>query len=398
MLEQSTLDIASIDRQISEQRHFSIIDWLLSQNQLNYSDYEAWRYGQLPGLEEKITQNTKALHDLLVAAKTHCEALGLCAEAQSYYRWDGEHDAVLQASSNPDRHQQLTQHWIRPQDLPQLDLFMDNSLLITENALRDSLGGRDFKRAAGLLAQLIELNPAHQRLGDYQDLVNYGEHMQTNSQIDKDAIDAELRGLQQEVSPLARETLANRARDYLAFAWRRLATNLHDCHFDSGNPERHQSYALAQIPDWLAVRESLASNPELYRFAPLLERKALACESLHENAQALWLWCLLMEQHTEYAEQAIEQTRGQSVYRVWQNFQNLEEEYPSEYFAAFVLAKHPGLIDQLQALAPLQSQASLAMLSLVQARLAGEDEIAARAKLQALDPDLLRLYISLISA
>lgn len=393
MSNNSKIDIASIDQQLSERGYFCLIDWLLAENQLQYRDYESWRYGRLGHVDEALPHDAKALAELFANSHKHCTALGLCSEPQIVYRWQDEHRASLIASQNPEHHRLLTQHWLRPQDLPQLDLFMDNSALITENKLRDTLTGRDFDLAKTLQQQLIMLNAAHPNLGAYQDLINYGLHMQANSQIDADAIDAELEGLKQEVLPLAMEILAGQARDYLAFAWRRLADNLSGLDFNPLNSDCHSSFALAQIPDWPGVLQCLQDEPNLYQHAVLLERQATAYQVLHRTGEALVLWCLLMEQHTKYAEQVFEQRRGEVIHQLWEEFLAFEDDFDTAEFPAFVLANQPGLIRHLPSFPSLKTEPSQAMLVLLECKLANEDEIAARARLQKTSPALLKFYM-----
>jgi hypothetical protein len=252
-----SLDIANIDQYLSQQGRFCLIGWLLSQNYLHYADYESWRYGQLDYLDNALLIDREALAILLSDTTKYCGSLGLCSESQVFYRWECQHRVALNASKQPEYHQQLTQHWLRPQDLPQLDLFMDNSPQIIENELRDTLSGRQFDRAELLLKQLVELNPTHPHLGAYQDLLNYGQYMQSNPNIDAASLEGELEGLKKEVLPLAEEVLMTQARDYLAFAWRRMANNLDTIPFNPQAPQLHPSFALAQIPDWPAVQQCL---------------------------------------------------------------------------------------------------------------------------------------------
>jgi hypothetical protein len=226
------LTIAIIDQQLSQQGKFCLIDWLLSENLLYYAAYEDWRYARLETLEPEIQVEPEALAELMGAAENHCRALELNREAQDFYRWD-KRGGLLLASDRHEHHDALTCQWLRSQDLPQRDLFMDNSAVVAENRLREALAGRQFDQAQQQLQQLVSLNSQHPRLGAYQDLINYGQHMLANQQIhDSEALAAELQGLQQEVLPLAQEVLGQGARDYLALAWYRLADNLGDRAFD----------------------------------------------------------------------------------------------------------------------------------------------------------------------
>ncbi len=393
MLEAGRLDIAAIDQQLGELGFFSVIDWLLAKNELHYNDYEAWRYGHLKSLDEKLKLSPQALENLLQSSTLHCQALGLSSEDKVYCRWDGLQNSALIASKNPKHHGLLTQCWIRSQDVPQLDLFMDNSALIAENKLRESLCARAFEPAAVQLQQLIDLNPAHQLLGAYQDLINYAQHMQNSPIIEPNDIKAELEGLEQEVKPLAQETLGALARDYLTLAWRRLSSSLTDIPFEQQNSKLHQSYALMQISDWPAVLQTLNNDPELYQHATLLERLAVTYEALWQQGQALLSWCLLTDRHNHYAKTAMSQSGGIAISQLLEDFLAFDEAWSITCFPAFVLAKNPGVMQHLDKYSEFTQPASQAMIALLHCRLTEADEIAARQRLQGVNPALLRMYM-----
>ncbi len=395
MLDAGRLDIAAIDLQLGELGFFSMIDWLLAQNELHYSDYEAWRYGQLKSLDEKLMLNPQGLQKILENCTLNCQALGLSSEDQVYWRWDEPQGLALIASKNPKHHRLLTQCWIRPQDVPQLDLFMDNSALIVENKLRESLAARSFELAAAELQQLIELNPRQQRLGAYQDLINYAQHMQNNPIIEPGNIEAELEGLEQEVQPLAKETLGALARDYLTFGWRRLSASLTDVPFEQRTPKLHQSYALMQVPDWPAVLQTLNVSSERYQHAALLERLAVTYEALRQQGEALMSWCLLIDRHDYYAATAMVKNGGIAINQLVDDFWEFDESWSISCFPSLVLAKNPGLIQLLDEFPEFTHPTSLAMIVLLQCWINEADEIAARQQLKNLNPVLLRLYIEL---
>ncbi len=387
------LEISSFERHLSQEGKFCLLDWLLSRNLLAYGDYEAWRLGSLKILDKQIDLEEVALAELMERTEKQAKALGLSSQPQDYYSWQEHSSAILCASSNKDIHQQLTQQWLRPQDLPQLDLFMDNSAVIAENRLLSALGGRQWQQAKQHLTQLTELNPSHQRLGRYQDLLNYGEHMQVNEIIDSDAISAELQGLEQEVCPLAKEALGASARDYLACAWRRIADNLQGMTFNAQQPHLHQSYALGQIPDWTALEQSLSEEPLLYQHPQLMEHLGTTYSMLKQGVKSLLLWCQMIAHHNDYAETVIEQHTEQAIYPLWQQFWELDDDWPTAFFPAFVLFKQPGLIHHLSEFPVLENPATQAMAKLLHCRQRGEDEIAAREQLQKVSPALLRLFL-----
>ena len=387
------LTIAIIDQQLSQQGKFCLIDWLLSENLLYYAAYEDWRYGRIETLEPEIQLASEALAELMKAVETHCRALELNRESQDFYRWD-ERGGLLLASGRRENHDALTHQWLRSQDLPQRDLFMDNSAVMAENRLREALAGRQFDQAQLELQQLVSLNSQHLHLGAYQDLLNYGQHMQANQQIHgSEALETELQGLQQEVLPLSQEVLGQGARDYLALAWYRLADNLDGQAFDPAKPQLHRSYALLQIPDWPQLNDCLERTPDLYKQPVLLERLAITRAALQRREAALLTWCVMMERFSEDAEKAIEAGGQSPVAELWDSFWEFNDAWPNDHFPAFVLARHPGLLRHLQTIPALERPASQAMIALLKCRQVSADEIVARERLQNISPVLLQMYL-----
>lgn len=387
------IDIATIEQQLSQQGRFSLIDWLLSDNLLFYADYEAWRYGQQEHLDTSLQLNNQQFDELINDSEKHCQALGLVTEPQALYRWDSAQPILLKASQETHTDLHLTQQWLRPQDLPQLDLFLDNSAQVAENAFLEALGSRQFDSAQPLLQKLSQLNPACSRLGGYQDLTHYGVHMLSNQAITAEALDAELQGLIQEVRPLALDMLGARARDYLSFAWRRLTHNLQEMPFNPQQAERHDSFTLLQIPDYPAVINGFIADPSLYQHPILLERLATSYTALHQDENALLTWCLMMEQDSDYTETALEQYKTHKIHSLWLDYWDIDDTWPIQHFPAFILARKPALLHRLGNFPPLQQPASQAMAALLQKRLTGTDEIAARQELQTQSPALLRFYL-----
>ena len=87
-----------------------------------------------------------------------------------------------------------------------------------------------------------------------------------------------------------------------------------------------------------------------------------------------------MERDKEYTESAIERYKTHKVHQLWQDFWDLNDDWPREHFPAFVLARHPALLHSLSDLPPLKQPASQAMTNLLKRRIRGEDEIIERAK------------------
>ncbi len=387
------LDLATMEHHLNHKGKFSLLDWLLEQNLLPYSEYEAWRRGKLPTLLDKIALDDKAIAALTDQTEQHAKALKLTASSQDYYSWDLPTPLKLQSTSDSTLHQQLTQCWQRPQDLMQPDLFMDNSAVVAENLLIDALSDHQWEQAEEQLLQLSKANNTHPQLGAYQDLLNYGWHMQNQATIPPDSLLNELDGLEQEVCGLAEELLRGSARDYIALAWRRLAKNLEAQPFDPNQPKLHCNYTLRKIPDWQEAACCLRAEIQCYEQPELIVSLIECTTALKQKENTLLLWCFLSEKFPEPAEDAIEASRDQVITELWQQFLESNDDWSIKMFPAFVLLREPGLIHHLNKIPALSHPASLAMTTLLQARHRDFCELDARKRLQTISPELLNLYL-----
>jgi len=397
-MKKTNIDIAQIEHFLAQQGSFCLIDWLLKENYLSYSHYEAWRYGKEVLLDHNLSIDDKEINKIIKETKNACKQLNLSSQQQDYYTWSSSKNNKLTISRQQTINTELGMQWLRPQDLPQLDLFMDNTEVITENRILDALGGRQFESAQKALSQLTELNPNQKKLGEYQDLINYGLYISNNPTIEKTTLSQELAGLENEVSPLAHTILKHNARDYLAFAWRRLSNSLENQTFNQQQPKLNQSYMLMQIPDWQGVLSSLADDKQLFTTAILLHRLALAYEATKCDNEALLIWCLLMEMDRVYCERIIEEQPTPLINPLWQDFwETDDEEYDGEYlgfFPAFIFTKIPGLIHHLGNFPTLQQPATLAVIEAIKIRQQQGDEVPIRKKMQDISPALLKLFIN----
>jgi len=388
------INIAIIDQQVAVQGRFCLIDWLLGDNLLFHQDYESWRNGELEYLIDKLKLDLNELVAIMANVKKHCHSLGLVAEPQDFLCWSGENTEKLRASKNADYHQSLTEKWLRPQDQPQLDLFMDNSAQLAEADVLLSISNRQFEQAQTKLQVLSDLNPSCSRLGGYQDLINYGCHMVAMPDIETEALATEQEGLKQEVVPLAQDILGADARDYLTFAWRRIARAC-QLPFDAEQSQLSPSAALMEIPDYAAALAALESDPALDSQPVLLERYAICLSRLHQKEKSLLVWCVLMELDADYAQAAIEGHTSEKINALWLDFCELDDEWNSAYFSAYVLIRNPALIHQEKLISRLKNKSSVTTINLLKVRASGGSEIEARGELQRINPQLLKIYLGL---
>jgi hypothetical protein len=392
------IDIGAVDRFLVEHSSFTVLDWLLAEGTLAYTDYAAWRDGNRETLDDALPLAPADVDHLLAEVDRHGHALHLAAEAREVFTWSTSNPEVLKASKRTEAHRRLVQQWRRANPAPQFDLFMDNAASVAESRLSGTLSGRRFDEATRDLGALSRLDPANKSLGHYQDLINYGRHLQTPAPADAHGLRAELDGLEQEVQPLARALLAANARDYLTLAWQRLAKALKELPAPENPDDRlHPSYALAQIPDWEAVRQCLETEPRLLKQPRWLQLLARACRATGKPEAGLLWWLVCIERHPDNAASALEQCDDPVLTRLFSDFLSLQNrlriDLPESGFPGFVLLRRPGLVHYLSAVAPLERPETVLMVRLIEARRDGKDEIALRKCLGEIDLALLAMYL-----
>lgn len=393
------IDILIIDNYISQHGQFCLLDWLLAENLIPYSDYEAWRYGQVENLDGCLAVPEADVDTLIQQAHLYCKKLKLVSEPQTFYQWGGNQQVRLLLSSNGGLNDALSVSWVSPQDVPQMDLFMDNSATVVENQVLDCLANRKFDEAQKMLQQLAELNSAHKKLGGYQDLINYGLHISAASNIEPEVLEAEFYGVEQEVAPLAKELLGAKQRDFLAFAWRRIANNFTEGKVVNGARDKfHRSYALLQIPDWEALQSCLEADVELYQSAALMERLTQVYSHTKQTQLFVLMWGLLFERFPEQAEELFALS-GTLLLKSWDSFLAFDDDWPERCFLGYLLIQQPGLVHWLdklpkQAGAGAQNSVNKAVLGLVKARLNEESEKTFREDLKGSCQAMFEYYLN----
>ena len=392
------IDIGAVDRFLVEHGSFTVLDWLLVEGTLAYADYAAWRDGNRETLDDALPLAPANVDHLLAEVDRHGHALHLAAESRDVFTWSTSNPKPLKASKRAEAHRRLVQQWRRASLAPQFDLFMDNAASVAESRLCGTLSSRRFDEATRDLNALSRLDPANKSLGHYQDLINYGRHLQTPAPADAQGLRAELDGLEQEVQPLARTLLAANARDYLTLAWRRLAKSFEALPAQEDLDDRlHVSYALAQIPDWEAVRRCLEPEPQLLRRPRWLQRLARACRATGKPEAGLLWWLVCMDRHPHDTAAALEQCDDPVLSRLFSDFLSVQNrlriELPESGFPGFVLLRRPGLVHYLGTIAPLERPETVLMVCLIEARRDGKDEIALRKSLGEIDLGLLAMYL-----
>ena len=401
MTVESVISIGDIDNFLAETGQFTLIEWLLAQNILPYRAYENWRNGDVAAMDEVVRLSEQNLLDLIQEAANRTEHLNLASQAHSYYGWRGSSKKLL-ISRNSVINQGLSLVWKRPEDLPQMDLFMDNSAVVCENQVQFDLAARDYSCAQTALQKLTRLNPSHSKLGAYQDLINYGVHIQTHPLVATEDIVGEMEGLQGEVLPLAKETLKHYSRDYLAAAWRRLASCFaQGCASEALEPlawPHHACFALSQIPDWPAVKEHFLAHGDAYSLPALAQCLSEAYFFSDEPNLGFVVWGQIGERFPDYLEANIGAANS-GLLELWDGFLAFDEHWPNEWFLSYLLIQRPGFIHLLSTLtgldaAPIKNDVNQATFDLITAKVENRDQSLYRAQLKARAPALLRCFMN----
>jgi len=391
------LDLITVERQVQQSGAYSALEWLLDSTMLPYPAYEQWRQGGISHLEDAIDADPGAWTRRLHEGESYARALGLVHEAQTYFDWRPRHgDRPLSLSPDPGRRELLAQRWVRPVDLSQLDLFLDNGASAAEHDLHRALAARNVVDAERIYERLCRIAPNHPGLGEYEGLVLYARHLEQLPAIPPDACAEEMDGLVQEILPLARARLRGQARDYLAPAWRRLAEGLPRDRFDPEHPDRHASHAQMQIPDWEAVMRSVQAVADHAEHPVLLARLAQALHHRQCPEAGMLAWARCCERTPEAFLADLARDAAPRLYRHALAFEALDEALDPVDFPAWLLLKEPGLLHHLDRVdTPVPAGASfLAVADLLRTRCSGGDEVVARRRLQELNPPLLRLYLA----
>ncbi len=388
------IDIAAIDAHLAQHGQFILLDWLMENGHLAYSDYEQWRYGKIILLSDVINLNITELITLATTVSVHCKSFKLCDEPYPYFAWNSQPQKLLRVAHNPRLQEAFCKRWLRAQDVPQLDLFMDNSEIISENNVCDALANRQFEQAIYFINELTSINPNNTKLGGYQSLLLYSQHVLANPIIsDAETYNGELNGLELEVLPLAQKLLQRGARDYLAVAWHRLADNVKSLNYDTEKPKLHSSYCYSQIPDWQSVVDVLFNSPSTFDHCLLIINLANAFAHLNDQHKARYCWALAFEQFPQQAQELIEAQQPACVIGDWDNFGELNDGWPDVFFAGFILASQPALIYQAEYFPDFKQLSTQLVAELMAKKLAKDNEIACRQKLQNFSPSLLRMVM-----
>ncbi len=383
-----------VDQLLQEQGEYLPLEFLLQEGRLTYADYEAWRNGELNTLDEALFGDRQHIKQQLIEAADYLQRRGWQVETITYHAWGNDRSRSLRFSRNDALNDCFHQRYRKPQDQPQLDMFTDAPAINRVNGIIRALVNRDAGEARRQLEGLYDTAPDHARLGELERLVEAAE----NLDAPVDDVAADLRTLQETLSPLAESLLCKESRNLLVPLWRRLSAALYNQPYHAAHAERHMSYTASQAMDWDTARQAVEQTPHWQSDPVLLQRHARACEQLHRRCDALLSWFTLCWQFPELSD-ASESSIDTELRQQWAAFLELEPELPTQTFPAWLLLAKPGLSKVLTGLRhdAASCPASYRTLYQLQNGLSGQadDNIALRARLKQQDSLLFQHYLLL---
>lgn len=398
-----------VDQIVLEQGEYLPLELLLYTGRLSFSDYEAWRFGELRRLDEALFGDVERVRVQLRAAETYLERRGWQAEAITYMPWPGADvpARALRFSADEALDGCFHRRYRPPPDRPQLDLFTDAPAASLVNAVTRALAERDTPEARRGVERLYEVAPDHARLGELERLVEAAEDLHTP--VEDPA--GELERLEQALGPLAESLLGRNARNLTVLLWRRLSGAVEGRPYRGAEPRLHVSYTAARSMDWDLVRAAVERETHWRNEPMLLHRHARACESGGERAAALESWFALCWRFPEHTDALEESTDGE-LRRLWSDFLALDPELPPAAFPAWLLLQKPGLTRLLPNAedSPVGPESYLIVNRLLRrqaggpgrgrddARATDEQTMAWRASLKKQDPVLFQHYVESLDA
>jgi hypothetical protein len=387
---------AQVDAQLLEQGAFTPLELLFNSGRLLYADYESWRRREIELLESALMGNIDNIRTEIEKAIGYARRIGLVEQSQEFHSWHASggvnNERPLRISLDPQLQRLIGSRYIRPQSVPQMDLFFDNPVVALTNGIVQALTRRNLADAQRQLDQLYAQAPTHSDLAAFDQLLaalgRLGHPVEEPRQ--------ELAFLL-EITPTARRLLGAQSRDLLSPLWLQLAEAVVGNAFDPDEPNLHCSFALTQAQDWPGVSHAVQREPDWQRHASLCLRLVESAFNRRRRVEALAAWCHVCWRAPTTAASAADKLRQPELTALWQRFQDEEESLSEVDFPAWLLLQEPGLVLQLAAdLAPGDASPEenyRLVHRWLQARRARrqDEELTLRKALQGSNPALFRL-------
>ncbi len=341
-----------VDDLLFERSRYEPLLLLQHTGNLKYRHYDAWRSGKTTSKNECLDAALLGeLGDILTALKRaaiYAEKLGLESTTVSYTGWGDAAGLSLCLSRDSRMQIYLSTHYQPSQGRIQMDLFMDSPITGVLNSISKALSQRNPDEAEKQLQQLEEMDASHTQIKTFYLLLEAQKHLHEPITNIRD----ELEKLEQSIAPLAKDTLKQEARDFLAPHWWKLSEALHDSTFNPDIPTLHCSYTYAHTYDWNGVRASIEWEEDWHQQPVLLIRHVKACTMLHDELASYLSVFRLCWHHPTFLDKVFDGEASAGLKQQWRTFQDslfhdTDEPLDREDFPAWFLMMHPGLMNSL---------------------------------------------------
>jgi hypothetical protein len=285
----------------------------------------------------------------------------------------------------------------------QLDLFLDSRAVVLANDAIEALLAGDASRAREAIGRLQGKEPQHQALAPLLRLLD--ELLEPAGPVDEAAdVAVAAERLEREVAPAAREALGNRAGEFLAQRWAKLAEAGGAQTYDPRLPHAYRASLYLQCERPHAAVDAAAAIPAWETNPDALRWLAVARYCAGQAAQGLQAVMRLALIAPLRLPAVLGQINDELLERNFAAFQArcdwlVDGETSAEWFPPWYLIEHPGADLGIQS-GSLPDTPAARAAALVSDLLALERRghnpalIAARRKLRELAPELFDLYMA----
>jgi len=323
-----------VDLILFEEGKFSVLNWLLREGRLDYSDYQKWRKGEIPYLEDHFKASILTIIADLEIAQRYAGKLKLDSFRHAHTSVANQ---ALHFCRCPANELIFTTDYEPAQDRVQMDLFFDSAPVCATNDLIRAIIDKRGEDILRLMSQLKSLAPENHQKFDH--LLALQNELTLTRKTTGRKIDL----LLQTVTPLAFDVLGQFAHDFLTPLWHQLSAEVTDRHFEAESPEDHLSFTAFKGFQWQQVLSSVTREADWIKQPVLLFRYGEACFKLNKELEGLEGWFRLFMTFPEAAKTRVGNTCNRLLLEDWRQFNELEPELEPPFFPAWIVLKKPAL-------------------------------------------------------
>lgn len=345
------MDIASVvERLVQERGQLDPLVFLQEIGVVSKTGLATWRQGKIATLQEVLQGDPLWIDGCLRQAARMARTLGLTPRTVEVFRMDTHgHRQGLQISPthDPGREALYTTHYQRPKTGhggTQMDLFLDTPETILVNDLIQAIANHNAQVADDLVKRLEENHPHNGTLEELHPLIKVITQKEQWVLTPLEGITF----IQEEIVPLAQQTLAALTGRFLKPLYRMFDRALMHHPFDPQHPNAHRSWTLEQLENWKALAECVLLEEGWIQQPVLLQRRAKALFQLKRLDASLQVWVQFFWGFPHHAAQAIENQGDKNLKRLWYSFIDRVEhrENDAVTFPAWMLIHQPRLAEQ----------------------------------------------------